>query len=230
MHQIEIDGIVIDVIRKNVKNLHMVVYPPDGRVRVSVPLRVDDESLRRVLISKRAWIIRQQNRIKTQKGTSRRKYVSGESHYFQGIPHQLYVVERKGNARVVLRGNKTIEMYINPRSSAARRERALYEWYRAYLKKAIPPLIKNWEKIIGVEVAEWGVKRMKTRWGSCNTKARRIWLNLELARKPPECLEYVVVHEMVHMLERSHNRRFKELMSRYLPRWRSIRADLKHTP
>jgi predicted metal-dependent hydrolase len=155
------------------------------------------------------------------------KYVSGESHYFQGVPYQLCVVERKGNARVVFRRNKTIELHINPRSNATRRERALVNWYRVYLKKTIPPLIKKWEKIIGVEVAEWGVKRMRTRWGSCNPNARRIWLNLELAKKSPECLEYVVVHEMVHLLEHSHNRRFKELLSQFLPRWRSIRKELK---
>jgi predicted metal-dependent hydrolase len=226
-NQIEIDGIMIEVVRKDIKNLRMTVYPPDGRVRISVPLRVDDDSLRRVLVSKRAWIIRQQDRIRTQRISVRPKYASGESLYFQGVPYQLCVIERKGNTRVVLRGSKTIELTINPRSSAARREQAIYNWYRAYLKKAIPPLISKWEKIMGVGVSEWGVKRMRTRWGSCNTRARRIWLNLELAKRPLYCLEYVIVHEMAHLLERSHNRRFKDLMDQLMPGWRSIRKELK---
>jgi predicted metal-dependent hydrolase len=155
------------------------------------------------------------------------KYVSGETHYFQGVPHQLTVLERMGNARVVCQRSRTIELNISPRSSVVKRERAMLNWYRAYLKKEIPPLIKRWEKIIGVRVEEWGVKRMKTRWGSCNPRARRIWLNLELAKKPPRCLEYVVVHEMAHLLEGSHNRRFKELMSQFMPDWRTIRKELK---
>jgi predicted metal-dependent hydrolase len=229
-HQIEIDGIVVEVVRKDVKHLRMAVYPPDGRVRVSVPLRADDEIVRQVIASRRAWILRKQNEARKQILSFKPKFVSGERHLFQGVPYTLELVKSKGPERVVLCSNHIIKLHANPRSTITRRGKIVTEWYRKQLKHSVPPLIRKWEKVMGVEVAEWGVKKMRTRWGSCNSRARRIWLNLELAKKPSECLEYVVVHEMVHLLERGHGRRFKELMSQFLPQWRSIRRKLKYTP
>jgi len=221
---------VVDVVRKDIKNLHLAVYPPDGRVRVAVPLLIDDEAVRLAVISKLAWIKRQQALFRGQDRQSAREYVSRESHYYWGDRYLLNVAYHDAPPQVVVRNKTTLDLFVREGSDAAKRERVLQEWYRQQLKAAIPPLIARWEPIIGVKVAQWRVKRMKTRWGTCNEQARRIWLNLELVKKPPQCLEYIVVHEMVHLLERHHNERFVAYMDEFMPQWRLFRDELNQAP
>lgn len=227
---IEVQGIPVEVVRKDIKNLHLGVYPPSGRVRVSAPLRLDDEAVRLAVISRLGWIRRQQRRFEEQERQSRREMVTGESHYFQGRRYRLDVVEHDGPAAVTLRNNTTLELRVRPGTSREKREDALNRWYRQRLREQIPALIAKWEPQIGVKVADWGIKKMKTRWGTCNANAWRIWLNLELVKKPASCLEYILVHEMVHLLERHHNDRFRTLLDRLMPQWRLHREELNRSP
>lgn len=225
-----VGGISVEVVRKDIKNLHLGVYPPHGRVRVAVPLVVSDEAVRLAVIDKLGWIKRQKNKFSEQPRQSRREMVSGESHYFRGQRYRLNVVYQKGPARVALRNKRTIDLFVREGSDTAQRERTFLAWYRQQLKALIPSLIEQWETIIGVKVAEWGVKQMKTKWGTCNIEAGRIWLNLELVKKPVQCLEYIIVHEMVHLLERRHDERFMALMDQFMPQWRLYREELKQGP
>ena len=182
------------------------------------------------VISKLGWIHRQQARFAEQTRQSQREMVSGESHYFQGKRYRLQVVEENAPPRVILKGNTTLDLSVRLGTDAVKRERVLNEWYRRELKSLLPDLIIKWESVIGVQVADWGIKKMKTKWGTCNVTARRIWINLELAKKPPQCLEYILVHEMLHFLERHHNDRFKELMDRFMPQWKLYRDELNRAP
>jgi predicted metal-dependent hydrolase len=229
-HQITVNGLIVDVVRKNIKNLHLGIYPPAGRIRVAAPLRVNDEAVRLFTISRLAWIKRQQAKFAAQERQSAREYVSGESHYYQGRRYRLNVIYSKGAPQVIVRNNKTLDLCVRVESSVAQRERVLTAWYRQQLKDEIAPLIAKWEPILGVQVAEWGVKQMKTKWGTCNTQARRIWLNLELIKKPAHCLEYIIVHELVHLLERHHNEQFVRSMNRFLPLWQYYREELNREP
>lgn len=230
MHQIEVNGLVVDVVRKDIKNLHLAVYPPTGRVRVAAPLLVSDEAVRLAVISKLAWIKRQQGKFEEQDRETPREYVSGESHYFQGRRYLLNVTERDGNCQVVVRNKKIIDLFVRPQSTMLQRERVMLAWYRVHLRQTVPPLIVRWESKIGVQVADWGIKQMKTKWGTCNIEARRIWLNLELAKKPAPCLEFILVHEMVHLLERRHNEAFVDYMNQFMPQWRLYRDQLNRAP
>lgn len=227
---ITVGDLVVEVVRKDIRNLNVAVYPPDGRVRVSSPRRVSDDTIRLAVIGKLPWIRRQQARFAGQERQTPRRYVSGESHYYLGHRYRLQVLRAEGRRQgVEVEGLSFLNLYVREGSTAESRARALSGWYRKRLKETIPALIAKWEPVMGVEVADWGVKRMKTRWGSCNTRDRRIWLNLDLIQKPPQCLEYVVVHEMVHLLERSHNERFHGLMTRFLPEWPHLRKELNST-
>ncbi|MGA2489110.1 MAG: SprT family zinc-dependent metalloprotease [Anaerolineales bacterium] len=230
MHRIEVNGLAVDVVRKDIKNLHLAVYPPNGRVRVAVPLLLNDEAVRLAVIARLGWIKRQQLKFQEQDRQSMREYVSGESHFFQGRRYLLNVIEREGPSRVVIRNKKTLDLYVRPGSALPQRERQMRAWYRAYLRSLIPPLIAKWEQVIGVEVGELGIKQMKTKWGACNIDQRRIWVNLELAKKPPRSVEYILVHEMVHLLERHHNENFMAYMNKFLPSWRQYRDELNRAP
>lgn len=229
-HQIEVHGILVEIVRKDIKNLHLAVYPPNGRVRVAVPLRIDDEAVRLAVISRLGWIRRQQQQFEQQERQSQREIVTGESHYVQGRRYRLNVIEHDGPPAIHLPNNTTMELRVRPGTSRDKREAVLHRWYRQRLREQIPGLLAKWEPKVGVSVAEWGIKRMKTRWETCNIAARRIWLNLELAKKPAACLEYILVHEMVHLLERHHNDRFRELMDRLMPQWRLYRDELNRSP
>jgi len=229
-HQITVQNLVVDVVRKDIKNLHLAVYPPAGRIRVAAPLRVNDEAVRLFTISRLGWIKRQQAKFESQERQSEREFVSGESHYYQGNRYLLNVVYRKGTPTVVPRNNKMLDMFVRVESDAVERERVLTTWYRRRLKEEITPLITKWEVIIGVKAAEWGVKQMKTKWGTCNIEAQRIWLNLELIKKPVHCLEYIIVHELVHLLERHHNEQFIAYINRFMPLWRHYREELNRAP
>jgi predicted metal-dependent hydrolase len=227
---ITVSGVRVQVFRKGIKNLHLGVYPPQGRVRVAAPLRVSDDAVRLAVIGKLGWIKRQRARFDAQPRQSAREMVSGESHYFLGRRYRLRVIERDGAAGVALRSKSTLELHVRPYTDAGQRNRILNQWYRQQLKELIPPLIEKWQAVLGVVVAEWGVKKMKTRWGTCNVEARRIWLNLELAKKPMQCLEYIVAHETVHLIERNHNDRFVSILEKHLPHWRLNRQELNSAP
>jgi predicted metal-dependent hydrolase len=226
MHQIVVSDIVIDVVRKDIKNLHLAVYPPHGRVKIAAPLTVDDEAIRLFAISKLSWIKKNQVKQISQERQSERQFVSGESHFYKGRRYLLNVINHTGHSKVQIRTKKYLDLFVKPDYTSEQREKVLTNWYRKNLKEMIPPLIEKWEKIIGVEVAEWEVKIMKTKWGTCNREAKRIWLNLELIKKPEICLEYIIVHEMVHFLERNHTQRFIDLMDKFMPQWRSYREEL----
>jgi len=230
MEQITISNIKIDVVRKDIKNIHLAVYPPTGRVRIAAPLRVNEEAVRLFAISKLGWIKRQQRNFEGQERTSPREYKNRESHYFQGRRYLLNVLEADAPPKVVLRSKTYIDLYVRPGTPTAKRHEIMNEWYRKELKKMIPELIKKWEKRINLKVDEWQVKLMKTKWGSCNIEKSRIWLNLELAKKPIHCLEYIIVHEMLHLLERHHNEKFLSYLDTYLPNWKKIKAELNKLP
>lgn len=230
MHQITVNDLVVDVVRKDIKNMHLAVYPPDGRVRVATPLQVDDDAVRLAVISRLTWIKRQRAAFEGQRRQSAREYVSRESHYYWGKRYLMNVIYHDAPPKVVIRNKSTLDLFVRTGSHRAKREQVLVEWYRQQLKEAIPPVIAKWEPIVGVDIAAWGVKRMKTKWGSCTVDAKRIWLNLELVKKPPQCLEYIVVHEMVHLLERLHNERFVAHMDEFMPHWRLRRDELNAEP
>lgn len=218
------------MVRKAIKNLHLGVYPPNGRVRVAAPLAVSDEAVRLAVVGKLGWIKRQKARFDTQPRQSEREMVSGESHYYLGRRYRLSVVENAGVSGVVLRNRSTMELQVSPGSNTVQRKRVLQQWYRQRLKELLPALIEKWQRIMGVELSEWGIKQMKTKWGTCNPVAKRIWLNLELAKKPVRCLEYILVHELAHLIERTHNERFLAIMNRHLPQWRHHRQQLNAEP
>lgn len=226
MQQIVVSDIVIDVVKKDIKNLHLAVYPPSGRVRIAAPLKTDDEAIRLFAISKLSWIKKNQAKQISQDRQTQRQFVSGESHFYKGKRYLLNVIKHSGHPRVQLRAKKYLDLYVKPDYTVEQRERVLTNWYRKNLKELILPLIEKWEKAIGIEVDKWEVKIMKTKWGSCNREAKRIWLNLELIKKPEICLEYIIVHEMLHFLERNHTQRFIDLMDMFMPKWRSHREEL----
>lgn len=228
--QITVSGIRVVVVRKAIKNLHLGVYPPHGRVRVAAPLAVSDEAVRLAVIGKLGWIRRQRAGFAAQARQSRRELVSGESHFFLGRQCRLQVHRQDGPARVALRGKTVIDLFVRPGASLEDRERTLQRWYRDELKALVPPLLQKWQGVLGVRAVFWGVKRMKTKWGSCTVGTRRVWLNLELIKKPARCLEYIVVHELVHLRERHHGNAFVALMDKSLPSWRSRRAELNRAP
>ncbi len=228
-HQITVSDLTVDVVRKDIKHLHIAVYPPTGRVRVAAPLRVNDDAVRLAVIARLAWIKRQRTKFTSQARQSEREYVSGESHYFQGHRYRLNVIYQAGVPRVAIRNKSTLDLSVREGSQRAQREAVLLGWYRQYLQALVPELLAKWEPVIGVKVADWRVKQMKTKWGTCNIEAGRIWLNLELAKKPIACVEYVLVHELVHLLERHHNERFTELMSTYMPQWALYRDVLNRS-
>lgn len=229
-HRIDIGGIPVEVVRKDIKNLHVGVYPPGGRVRVAAPLRLDDDAVRLAVISRIGWIRRKRAEFEQQDRQSQREFVTGESHYFGGRRYRLKVIEYDGRPAVHLLNNTTLELRIRPGDDRDAREAILHRWYRRQLRDQLPPLLAKWERKIGVKVAEVRIKKMKTRWGSCNVEDRRIWVNLELAKKPAMCLEYILVHEMVHLLERNHSDRFRDLMDTFMPQWRLHRDALNRAP
>jgi len=220
----------VEIVRKDIKNLHVGVYPPMGRVRVAAPLRLNDETIRLAVISRLGWIRRQQDSFQQQDRQSQREMVTGESHYFQGRRYRMNVVELDATPSVELANNTTMELRVRPGTDRAGREAVLQRWYRHRLREQLPALLAKWEPAVGVEVADLRIRKMKTRWGTCNVEARRIWLNLELAKKPLSCLEYILIHEMVHLLERHHDERFRDLMDRLMPSWRATRLQLNQLP
>lgn len=228
--RVTVAGIAVEVDRKDIKNLHLGVYPPDGRVRIAVPLRVKDEAVRLAVIDKLGWIKRQKARFLSQPRQSRREMITGESHYFLGRRYRLRVHDHDGPAVVAMRGVASLDLFVRPGVDADQRELVLLAWYRAQLRRLVPPLLAKWQPELGVPLPEFRIKRMKTKWGSCSRSAGRIWLNLELAKKPIRCLEYIVVHEMLHLRRRRHDEEFLDLLDRHLPAWRQARQELNRAP
>jgi predicted metal-dependent hydrolase len=230
MHYIAVRNINVEVVKKNIKNIHLAVYPPNGRVRIAAPIGVNDETIKLYTISKLAWIKRQQRKFKQQDRQSERKYIQRESHYFLGKRYLLKVVEKNARPFVQIKNKTYLEIQVRPGATIEQKHNVINEWYRIQLKIMLPLLIDKWERKIGVAVEEWGIKQMKTKWGTCNTDKQKIWLNLELAKKPIHCIEYILVHEMVHLLERNHNDLFQAYMDKYLPNWRTLKDELNKLP
>lgn len=227
---LRIRKLTVEVVRKDIKNLHLGVYPPNGRVRVAAPLAVSDEAVRLAVIGKLAWIRRQREKFEKQPRQTPREAVTGESHYVFGRRYRLSTVKTDGRPHVLLRTKTQMELHVPARTSTADRVAILERWYRGQLRSTAGPLLDQWQDTLGVDLEFWGVKRMKTKWGSCNHQTRRVWLNSELAKKPPACLEYIIVHELIHLLEPKHGERFISLMDTNLPDWRQRRALLNSSP
>ncbi len=224
-----IAGIDVDVVYKDIKNLHIGVYPPAGRVRVAAPVGFDDDAVRLALVQRLPWIRRQREHLQAAHRESLREMVSGESHHVWGRRCRLQVVERPGRAHVENDSGRLM-LYVAPETTTERRRAVLDKWYREQLSDAIPDLIAKWEPVVGVTVAHWAIRRMKTKWGTCNREAGHIWVNSELAKKHPGALEYIIVHEMTHLRERGHGERFTRLMDGVMPDWRGRRDQLNGAP
>jgi hypothetical protein len=222
-----VQDVEVTVVRKSVKNINLAIYPPDGRVRISAPQHFSDELIRSVVISRLSWIKTRQASLLARPLQKAREMASGERHLFFGRELALVVIERTGGGASVTIEDDKIVLSVQPKTTVSRKYEILSEWYREQLRIRIPVLLKKWQPVIGVEIREWRIRRMKSRWGTCNISDKRIWLNLELARMSPACLEYVLVHELVHLLERFHNKRFWGFMDAFLPGWRNIREELK---
>ncbi|MGO9018175.1 MAG: M48 family metallopeptidase [Syntrophobacteraceae bacterium] len=227
--KIELGEIAVEVVKKDIKNIHLSVYPPAGRVRISAPLRMNLDTIRIFAISKLGWIKQQQKKLREQDRETPREYLDRESHYVWGKRYLLRIVESNMPPGVGLKHTR-MYLHVRPGSSGEEKQAVVEEWYRERLKRAVPSLFSKWGPLIGVKVERFFVQKMKTKWGSCNPKARSIRLNTDLAKKPPECLEYIVVHEMVHLLEPTHNNRFMTLLDQFMPKWQFSRAELNRLP
>jgi predicted metal-dependent hydrolase len=225
-----VSGLKIQVIRKAIKNFHLAVLPPDGKVRVAVPHHVTDERVRLAIISKLGWIRRQQADFNAQPRQTEREMINGESHYLWGRPYRLEVIEQVGKHRIEIKGKTKLRLYVHAGTSIENRLSVLTSWYREQLKLKVDELVQHWSPVVKRSPNTCAIRKMKTKWGSCNIEAKRIWLNLELVKKPPECLEYILVHELVHLLERHHNERFRKHMDKFLPKWRESRTLLNKLP
>ena len=228
--EISIAGIPIEVVRKDIKHMHLAVYPPTGRVRLAAPQETDDEVLRLFAIAKLGWIKKHIRNFNTQPREAKRQYVSGESHYVQGKRYILEVIPHEGRASVRLQGTKKIQLYVPTAYTRKQRDKVMKAWYRKMLKEQLLALSTKWESIIGVQPRDYRIQQMRTKWGSCNPDTGRVLLNLELAKKPISCLEYILVHELVHLLERNHNDTFIKYMDTFMPKWRHHRATLNQLP
>jgi predicted metal-dependent hydrolase len=227
--RLQLGDLEVEVVFKDIKNVHLSVHPPSGRVRIAAPRRMSLDTLRVFAVSKLDWIKRQQRKVREQEREPPREYLDRESHYVWGKRYLLEVVERDEAPAIELRHNKLV-LYVRPGTDEAKRPALVEGWYRQQVRDAVPDLIARWEPLLNVNVARLFVQRMRTRWGGCNPATRSIRLNTDLAKKPRECLEYILVHEMLHLLEPSHNARFVGLMDQFLPRWQLYRATLNRLP
>lgn len=229
-NQIQVLDLTIDVVKKDIKNMHLAVYPPTGRIRIASPKHLKDEAIRLFAIGKIRWIKKHQKSFYEQLREPEREYITGESHYFDGKRYLLKVIERTGKHEIKIANKKYLELYVNPNTRITAKEKVFNEWYREHLKDIAPKIINDWSNKLKVHCEDWNVKLMRTKWGSCNTEKKKIILNLELAKKPRHCLEYVVVHELTHLLERNHNDAFKKHLDKYMPNWRAYKRELNNLP
>ncbi|WP_286034774.1 M48 family metallopeptidase [Megamonas hypermegale] len=224
MKKIIISNLSIEVEKKSIKNMYIKVLPPDGKVVITAPKTVNDDVIRMFVISKINWIKNQKQKFENQPRQTKRQYVTGESYYLWGRRYRLDVQHVKNNNNVILVGDKII-LEIRKESTVEQRAKVLNEWYRQQLKEKIPRVLKKCENIVGVKAIDCRIKNMKTKWGTCNIEKGRIWINLQLVKKTPRCLEYVIIHELIHLLERHHNERFYKFMDLYYPNWK-VTKDL----
>ena len=223
---IKVADLVAEVEWKWIRNIYLRISPADARIRISAPMTMSEEEIKKFMLSKEAWIRQRIDRANVQKHPAPYEYVSGEYHYYKGHKYSLKVVCHNGAAKVETEGNEYIILYVREGTTMKRREEVLREWYRAELKVLLTELIAKWEQIIGVKANQITVKQMKTIWGSCNHRTHNINFNLELMKRPVHCIEYVVVHELLHIIVRLHNDKFKSLLTHYFPNWRKIKAEL----
>ncbi|TVT42592.1 M48 family metallopeptidase [Hymenobacter setariae] len=227
MRELLIDDIRAEVVRKSVRQLRLSILPPLGSLRITVPLRTTEATIREVVLRKQGWIRKHQAAFRQRVPAPTLHYESGEIHYYQGQALRLCVHEQAGRAQVRLLAGE-LHLHVPLGATAAQRAQAVARWRRAQLQAQVPALLAKWEPIVGAQAAAWGIKQMKTRWGTCSIRARRIWLSLELSHWPVACLEYVVVHELTHLHERLHNARFWHLLSQAMPDWRQHHQALRH--
>ena len=227
--KLKLGDLQVDVVFKDIKNVHLSVHPPAGMVRISAPLRMNFETIRVFAISKLGWIKSQQKKMQDQERETRREYLERESHYVWGKRYLLVVEEVNQPPGIEAKQNRLI-MRVRPGTNEDKRQSIAEEWYRGQVRQAVPAILSKWEPLIGVKVGRFFVQRMKTKWGSCNHRTGSIRLNTELAKKLPECLEYIVVHEMIHLLEPTHNARFISLMDHFMPKWKFYREKLNRYP
>ncbi len=227
--RLKLGDIELEVVLKDIKNVHLSVYPPVGKVRIAAPARMSMDTIRAYAITKLGWIRQQQRKILAQEREAPREFLERESHYVWGRRYLMKVEESPGPQGVELKHNRMI-VRVCPGTGAARRAELVEAWYRDQLRAEVPDLIARWEPVLKVKANGFFIQRMKTRWGSCSHDARTIRLNTELAKKPRACLEYIVVHELVHLLEPTHNANFIALMNLFLPSWRHHRDELNRLP
>ncbi|MBD5781053.1 M48 family metallopeptidase [Pelagicoccus sp. NFK12] len=229
VEHLKLGDMSVDVERKAIKNVHLSVYPPAGRIRIAAPSEMEMDTIRIFALSKLSWIKKQQRRLNAQKREPKREYLERESHYLWGKRYLLSLAEVDAKPKVEVKHRKIV-LTARPGASDGKRHQVMEAWYRQQLSEALPSVIAKWEKAIGVEVSEWQVRRMKTKWGSCIPQKAKVIVNLELAKKPKECLDYIVAHETVHLLEPTHNDRFKSLMNLFVPQWKEHRKVLNRIP
>ena len=223
---ISISDISAEIEWKEIKNVHLTIYPPNARIHVSAPLAMTEEAVRLFLITKQSWIRKQVSLVLDQNRQTPREYVSGENHYFKGHRYRLKVVYHNVPPKVEIQGNEYIVLFVREGTTVERRAEILREWYRFEFKSILPVLIAKWEETLGVKVNKWEVKQMKTLWGSCNHRTHNVIFNLELIKKPLHCIEYIVVHELLHIKVRLHNEEYTSLLNRYFPNWKQLKDEL----
>jgi predicted metal-dependent hydrolase len=224
--RMHVSNLMIATVKKDIKNMHLGVYPPNGRIRVAVPLKTTDETIRLFVISKMPWIKKQQLKFLNQERQAQKEYVSGESHYFFGKRYRLNIIHTVTRPKIEIRRKTHIDLHIRSDTTVEQREDIFEKFYRSELRDLIPSLLERWQKKAGIRVKEVRIKKMKTRWGTCNPKDGRIWLNLELAKKSLHCVDYVFVHELVHLIEKNHSKRFIQILEYALPHWQSSKEEL----
>ena len=229
MAVLQLGDMEVEVVQKDIKNVHLTVHPPDGKVRVSAPDHMTMETIRVFVITKLGWIKRERKKLQAQARQTPREYLDRESHFVWGQRYLLKLVE-SDEPPVVQLEQKRLRLQVRPGTDTAKRHALVERWYRQQVMEAATGLVAKWEPRLGVSVSKLFVQRMKTKWGSCNPTAGNIRLNSQLGMTPRECLEYIVVHEMAHLLEPTHNTNFQRLLDQFLPNWREVRDTLNQTP
>jgi predicted metal-dependent hydrolase len=224
--KLRVSNLTIEAVKKDIRNMHLGVYPPRGRVRVAAPLQIKDEAIRLFVASKVPWIKKQQSAFQHQERETRRQYVPGESHYSLGKRYRLNVIRTDERPRVMIQRTAYIDMYVTPGMTVRQRGTVLDTFYRRELRKRTGTMLERWQQKLGVQVNEVRIRRMKTKWGSCDPNNRRVWLNLELAKKPLNCIDYVLVHELIHIVEKRHSKRFLSLLKTAMPNFEQYKEEL----
>jgi predicted metal-dependent hydrolase len=226
----KIGGIDVEVNRRSIKNIHLSVLPPNGRVRLSVPSKTSEQAIRLAIVNKLAWIKKQQSDFAKQPRQSVREMANGECHYLWGQKYRLAIKDANEKFSVQAKGSNKLELAVSGSTTTDNKLKLLNRFYREEMQVSIAKMLPKWQQKLGVAPDSIGIKKMKTKWGSCNIQAKRIWLNLELAKKPIECMEFILVHELVHLRERHHNERFRSLMNKHMPNWKERRDLLNSLP